>query len=143
VQARLIEPAGDPHSYTVGAGDRLRVSVPVTGNYDVHLHGPNGWFRRFAGTEGQDGAVISLTRTGSTLELRLSVDAPRGTKVVVTDGYAGRLTVRGRRAVLDTTASAGWYDLTVTVPGTSYVRTFAGHLENGKPSLSDPALGQG
>ena len=34
------------------------------------------------------------------------------------------------------------YDVTVTVPGTGWVRTFAGHLEDGRPSTSDPALGR-
>ncbi len=50
VQARFLAPAGAPHSYTVGAGDRLQASWPVSADYDIHLHGPNGFFRRFAGT---------------------------------------------------------------------------------------------
>lgn len=39
------------------------------------------------------------------------------------------------------TASSGWYDLSVTsaeVP--LYLRRFAGHIETGRPSLSEPAI---
>ena len=43
---------------------------------------------------------------------------------------------------VDTRGTGGWYDLTVTVPGTSFRRVLAGHLENGRPSISDPQLGR-
>src|SRR4029453_3176404 len=43
-QARLLAPAGPPHSYTVGAGESLGASWPVTGDYDIHVHGPHGLF---------------------------------------------------------------------------------------------------
>jgi phospholipase C len=36
----------------------------------------------------------------------------------------------------------GWYDLTITVDSdASFVRRYAGHVETGKASMSDPALG--
>jgi phospholipase C len=35
-----------------------------------------------------------------------------------------------------------WYDLTVTVAGdATFVRQFAGRVETGQPSISDPAIG--
>ena len=139
VQARLIAPAGDPHSYTVGAGDRLVASWPVGDAYDVHLHGPNGFFRRLRGT-GDDSVRVRVEPRGGR-RLGVVVDAPRGVEVVVRDGYAGTLRLRGGRAVLDTTAASGWYDLTVSVPGSDWLRAFAGHLEDGRPSRSEPALG--
>jgi phospholipase C len=37
-------------------------------------------------------------------------------------------------------ASGGWYDLAVTVPGLNgFERRLAGHIETGRPSISDPA----
>ncbi|GAA1990324.1 hypothetical protein GCM10009817_35340 [Terrabacter lapilli] len=49
----------------------------------------------------------------------------------------------GRRPVtIDTAGTGGWYDLTVVAEGTSFLRGFAGHLENGRPSTSEPALGR-
>lgn len=142
LQARLIKPAGAPHSYTLEAGTRIRAEWPVDGDYDLHLHGPNGFFRRLAGNSGTDRVRVRLQRSGRrALRLQLIIDAPRGTEVAVSDAYAGPLRGSDSRIMIDTADSNGWYDLTVTVPGTGFVRTFAGHLENGKPSTSDPALG--
>ncbi len=37
-------------------------------------------------------------------------------------------------------ASRHWYDLTVTSrDDTTFARRYAGHIENGEPSISDPA----
>jgi phospholipase C len=36
----------------------------------------------------------------------------------------------------------GWYDVTITSSGdTAFVRHLAGHVESGRVSISDPALG--
>ncbi|HVK29861.1 MAG TPA: phospholipase C, phosphocholine-specific [Nocardioides sp.] len=144
LQARLIEPAGVPHSYTVEAGKRLAVDLPVTGAYDVHVHGPNGFFRRYAGDTGAERVLASVEPLGGRRgvgagKVRLVVEGDAD--VVATDAYAGDLTLRGGQVEIDTRASGGWYDVTVTIPGTSFVRTLAGHLESGRPSTSDPQLG--
>ncbi len=40
----------------------------------------------------------------------------------------------------DTRKSSNWYDLSITVKGdTDFLRRLAGHIEDGKPSTSDPA----
>ena len=142
LQARLIAPAGQPHAYTVGAGKSVDASFPVTGEYDVHLHGPNGFFRRYRGdASAPDPVQVKVVRSGQSHVLRVEVDAPKGVEVTIHDGYAGTVPTKGRVTTVDTRAAAGWYDLTVTVTGTAYLRAFAGHLENGKPSRSEPALG--
>ncbi|GAA3665199.1 phospholipase C, phosphocholine-specific [Nocardioides ginsengisoli] len=144
VQARLIAPAGTPHSYTVEAGKRLDVELPVQGDYDVHLHGPNGFFRRFAGSTQAERVLVDLaplSRGGGVGSGKLRLTVQGDAEVAVTDVYAGPLTVRAGRVDLDTRASGGWYDVTVTIPGTSFVRTLAGHLESGRPATSDPQLG--
>jgi len=142
LQARLLTPAGAPHAYTVGAGDSLTATWPVTGAYEVHLHGPNGFFRGYAGDSRSDRAAAGVRRQGDSLSLLVTVTAPRGVEVVVEDAYAGAVPLAGGLATLDTTASSGWYDVTVAVPGTTWRRTFAGHLEDGTASASDPALGR-
>jgi phospholipase C len=39
------------------------------------------------------------------------------------------------------TASSGWYDLSVTsVDSAGYLRRFAGHIETGRPSSSEPVI---
>jgi phospholipase C len=36
-------------------------------------------------------------------------------------------------------SSFGWYDLSITSGEERYLRRFAGHVETGQPSTSDPA----
>jgi phospholipase C len=142
VQARFLQPVLAPHSYTIGAGDSLTATWPATGAYDVHLHGPNGFFRRLTGDLGTDRVKASVARRGTGKTLLVSVSAPSGVTVVVEDAYRGALTVTGGVATLDTSEAGGWYDVTVAVPGTAWSRNFAGHLGTGGPSISDPALGR-
>jgi phospholipase C len=41
-------------------------------------------------------------------------------------------------------SSFGWYDLTITADADpDFLRRFAGHLDNGHGSVSDPAFGAG
>jgi phospholipase C len=143
VQARMVEPVGAPHSYTVGAGASLGASWPVAGEYDIHLHGPNGLFRRFAGHATKDVVTVDVSRVGSTRRLKIDVDGPSGVVVTIDNAYGHRLEVGpGRQTFIDTAAQSGWYDLTLTIEGTSWLRAFAGHLEDGHASVSEPALGR-
>ena len=147
VQARQLTPAAPPRSYTVGAGDQLSADWPVAGPYDITLHGPNGLFRRFAGDRTSDKLRVAL-RTGSDkVTLALTADVPA--RVSVADAYAPdrsqnlQLAAGDRREVeVQTRGNGGWYDLTVRVAGSPFERRVAGHLENGMPSVSDPALGR-
>ena len=50
LQARSLTVAGAPYSYTVGAGHQIAVALANPGTYDLSLHGPNGFFRHFAGS---------------------------------------------------------------------------------------------
>ena len=144
VQARFIDPEGAPHSYTIGAGDRLAAQWPVSGAYDIQLHGPNGFFRRLAGDDASEKLAATLRRAGRSPILHLSIDAPTGRSVTIKDGYTGGETETdgSRMVTVDTRRSAGWYDVTVTAADGSWTRVFAGHLEDGMASRSDPALGR-
>jgi hypothetical protein len=42
---------------------------------------------------------------------------------------------------IDTRGSGGWYDLSLAVKDEPFVRQYAGHLEDGGHSVSDPQLG--
>jgi len=141
LQARLLTPAGAPHAYTVGAGHVIDVTWPAAGAYDIELHGPNGFFRGYTGDLATDpGAVV--VRRGH--DRRLFVTVTRGTTagLVVEDACAGALRFRDGVAELDTWPANGWYDITVADPGSPWTRQFAGHLEDGRPSTSDPSLGR-
>jgi phospholipase C len=68
--------------------------------------------------------------------------------LTLTDAYAPqrprtvRLKAGRRQEVKLDTGTHGWYDLTLTVAGSSFLRQVAGHLDDGRPSTSDPALGR-
>ena len=53
-----------------------------------------------------------------------------------------RVVARARSTVrLPLAASSNWYDYNLRVAGVpGWLRRFAGHLENGLPSISDPAM---
>ncbi|MTD57230.1 phosphocholine-specific phospholipase C [Amycolatopsis pithecellobii] len=136
-----------PWSYTVGAGQRLSAQWSLSGGaYDFAVHGPNGFVRRFAGgvstvevtARPVDGKLnVVLVNSGKTA-VRASVanaDAYGPTRPVAYDVPPGARVTHS----VDTGATAGWYDLSVTA-GT-FVRRLAGHLETGGITLSDPALG--
>jgi phospholipase C len=150
LQARAAGPLVPPASYTVGAGASLVGTSPAVGPYDLSLHGPNGFFRRFAGDTTQP-ALEVLTRAtgdGSALNLRLSNPSATPSRVTVVDAYRGRrrftVPARGQHTVqVSTRSSNGWYDVTVTSDGDpGFVRALAGRVETGRPSTSDPQLGR-
>ncbi len=136
--------AHDPRSYTVGAGQRMSDDWTFSTQYNVEIHGPNGFFRRFRGPGGID---VQAREDGREFGLVLSLANHTGGRVVlsVIDVYSGRPVnvplkpgeTRTQRWSLDRTH--GWYDLTVTGP--SVENRYAGHVENGEPSISDPVMG--
>jgi phospholipase C len=146
LHARFLAPAGPPHSYTVGADDQLSASWPASGPYDITLHGPHGLFRRFAGDRAQDPVEAMLSTRGGAVVVSVGA-AGEPVTVTLTNAYSGRprtLTVeRGRRReiTVETRSTGGWYDVRLTVEGLPFAREFAGHLEDGRPSITDPALG--
>ena len=112
--------------------------MPRAGAYDFSVLGPNGFFRRFAGN-GADAVEATFSATGQFVVVNNST-AP----VTLHDGYgtgAAQAVPPGQESVinLDLARTANWYD--VSVVGGGFVRHFAGHIENGKPSRSDPLLG--
>ncbi|MFN3522574.1 MAG: phosphocholine-specific phospholipase C [Phenylobacterium sp.] len=148
-----------PWRYTIGAGHRHSAgewnAVAGPGEYDFAVHGPNGFFRRFAGdarraspgvqAAGREGRlVLTLTQPGPSLgaaTVEMNGDYP------LVEGDARRtLALRPDAPAVsawDLSASDHWYDLTLTLaddPG--FLRRYAGHLETGRASRTDPAIGR-
>src|SRR5262249_47025759 len=133
---------------TVEAGKTLSYVLPSTNSYDFSVHGPNGVFRRFAGT-GDNKLNVAFRFDSTPAKLRgtfdntgwepLSLQFPNGYQA----GSSEPLVVEPGKPLFvdaDFAKTANWYDVTVEGPG-GFVRQFAGHVENGAPSLSDPLLG--
>ena len=141
--------AGGPWFYAVEAGKTLKSRLAAAAAYDLTLHGPNGFLRRFGG-----GAVDPLEvgqdydAETDALILSLHNRGQAAVTVRVADAYAGgaprRRTLAAGHTLVDLwsiAASGHWYDLTVTVEDDpAFIRRLAGHIETGRPSRSDPAL---
>jgi phospholipase C len=150
LQARSLTVPGAPYSYTIGAGDKLAASLPNPGTYDLSLHGPNGFFRRFAGSPDTVIHVDVHSDQGSgKLQLRLT---DRGghhrhpVVVDVADAYEPdrQITLKGTTVItIDTGRSGGWYDIALRTPSDpSFRYELAGRLESAHRLTSDSQLGR-
>ena len=143
--------AAGPWYYTVLPGRTLEDAPHAlpAGAYALAVHGPNGFLREFAG-EGHAAPAVEATQDGETLVLQLS--NPTRTPVALqlramdyADPAPRRISLRPgeRQTVRVEVAQADhWYDLELTQPGSAFRRRLAGHLETGRPSHSDPAIGR-
>ena len=123
------------------------------------MHGPNGFFRQFGGSQpdaAADKATLALPevsivpgRRPDELKLLLVNKGERACTVsLVANHYAESTPSHYPLApgaqlevVRNLAACEHWYDLSVTCDtDPRFLRRFAGHLETGHPSLSDPAL---
>jgi phospholipase C len=139
-----------PWTYTTEAGKTVSDtwnSVYSNGSYDLTVHGPNGFLRVFKGPGKQAGPEVSARPTGDDIELTFTNKGSGTVKLKVTSAYGGAaktVTVRSGATVrytVDLGASKRWYDLTVTSDAApSFLRRLAGHVENGRPGVSDPAI---
>ncbi|MEU5338412.1 phosphocholine-specific phospholipase C [Streptomyces asoensis] len=142
--------ADGPWSYTTQAGRTVSDTWDPArsgGSYDLTVHGPNGFLRGFKGAGRAAGAEVTARHAGDGLELTFTHRGHGTVELRVSDGYGGRpTTVRLRpgavvRRTLDLRASHRWYDLTVTSGSDpAFLRRLAGHVENGRPGVSDPAI---
>jgi phospholipase C len=148
-------------SYAVAAGDALVDAWPLAafegGKYHVRVDGPNGFCREFRGAAGEPKVQVMVgyargrdRKPNGKLEVRLVNGDDQARTVVVRDRAYGagrvRKTVPARgkaTVVVSTEGSRGWYDLSVRIEGAdAYERMYAGRVETGQWSISDPAMGR-
>ncbi len=138
-----------PWTYTTEAGRSIEDtwnSAYSNGSYDLTVHGPAGFVRWFKGSTNAAGPEVTARHTGDDIELTFTNKGPASVRLKIGNGYGGRattVTVRPGATVcrtLDLAGSRRWYDLTVTADADpAFLRRFAGHVENGRPGVSDPA----
>ncbi|ELS57995.1 phosphocholine-specific phospholipase C [Streptomyces viridochromogenes] len=142
--------ADGPWMYTTEAGKTIGDtwnSAYSNGSYDLTVHGPNGFVRCFQGSNKAAGPEVTARHTGDDIQLTFTNRRTASVRLKVTNGYGGpatTVTVRPGatvRRTVDLAASRRWYDLTVTSDADpAFLRRFAGHVENGRPGVSDPAI---
>lgn len=144
-----------PRRYTVEAGkslDDVWQPVPADqGRYDLWVLGPNGFHRHLQGVANAAGAALELALAPAPLHgaLRATLyNHGAGEIEVALEKLAyGQAPVQLRtlapggsaRILLPLDAQQGWYDYLVRAGDWS--RRFAGRLETGRDSVSDPAMG--
>jgi phospholipase C len=121
--------------------------------YDLSVYGPNGFYRRFkGGISGRHRANLDVRAIYSdengSIALEVANRASHTTRVSIFNGYKsqnielvlgpGEAEARSRSL----TRTSGWYDLAILAAGDQdFECRFAGHVENGEDSISDPAMG--
>jgi phospholipase C len=142
-----------PWSFTVEAGKRLSHTWQRAGNYDLSVFGPNGFFRQFRGGFGDATEVafdvdVRYDVQAYALILHIASRSRSRARVQIVNAY-GDETLNDELSrggsVTKTFAlkqTFGWYDIAVTSDADSrFSWHFAGHVENGRESATDPAIG--
>ena len=150
---RSGNPADTVRTYTVEPGKHLTDVWNATSSYNLSVYGPNGFVRSFTGSIGQGVAILDVSaeyekEDRGAIEWRITNVGGSQAEVSVLDAYTGNSTTQPLqpRESFENEFSLhkvfGWYDLIVTVVGDpTFQYRLAGHVETGKDSISDPALG--
>jgi phospholipase C len=145
-------------TYAVKPGDTLDEEFPLSifagARYAIDVHGPNGFYRSFTGsTHSPSVHVYTAYERGDSgltgnAQVRLHNAGERPLTVVVQDNAYKTETVTrtiaaGHEAsvLMNLKESYGWYDFLVKTDGSESETRFAGRVETGRSSFSDPFMG--
>ncbi len=145
-------------TYAVKSGDTLHESFPLSifadGRYEIDVHGPNGFYRAFTGEKSVPDVKVQTAYEGKNSDLTGNVqvtlrnDGAQPVTVAVEDKSYKTGTVTKTIAakseaivVVDSKRSHGWYDFAVKAEGSTAESRFAGRVETGRSSFSDPLMG--
>jgi phospholipase C len=145
-------------TYAVKAGDTLEAEFPLArfanGRYSVEVLAPNGFYRSFEGDAEPSSLQVrtGYEQNGSSLsgnvQVTLENTGERALAISVDDhSYGMGSTMRevkpgqSTSIVLDSKRSHGWYDFSVKTGNAGPVWRFAGRVETGHASFSDPFMG--
>ncbi|WP_288194672.1 phosphocholine-specific phospholipase C [uncultured Phyllobacterium sp.] len=122
------------------------------GDYFYLVHGPNGYLAEFRGNAENplqaafpDFIDISPSADGKIMKFAFAMWPTANGKLKMINAYSGVETVisNGTKRV-DVVTKDGWYDVSfvdAVNTDSKYLRRYAGHIETGKMSRTDPAIG--
>ncbi len=149
-------------NYTVSAGDSISDTWPIPGidgkGYYLSVYGVNGFYRVFAGNENDPLLQVTCraarkNRRGylnGDIELQFdNIDKVNACEILITDDTYAKTSQslkiapgRMKKIIISSSGYSGWYDVKITISGKeNFLRRFAGHVETGKMSITDPAMG--
>ena len=152
-------------NYAVKAGDALKGSWKIAdfkgGKYHLKVYGPNGFYREFTGTKDSGSVKVGLryqndknkkSQAFAVFSLA-NLDTDKNAIFTVTDNAYGagskRINIQELsagnevRVPFDLKNNSNWYDFSITLEGQpDFLQRYAGHIETGYLSQSDPFMGQ-
>ena len=148
-------------AYGVKPGDSLTDDWPLSAfegrRYHLRVYGPNGFFREFRGDAGDPAVetVLGYERSDSGAHpfsgngiIQLKNNGDACTLMIVDNAYKGMYPPKQLAAGEQTSLTIlsaknqGWYDLSIRVKGhDSFEVRYAGRIETGRDSISDPYMG--
>ena len=138
----------------MAAGDQLTDSWQVPDfddrQYHLRVHGPNGFYREFRGSDQDPHLHISVAHLpGGETAITFKNTSSKNVQVKIAGlAYHHGAVIKEINAhatavvtPFDLTQSFGWYDFSLKLPGNHlFEKRFAGHVETGRMSKSDPAM---
>ena len=155
-QVRSATADEGPWTFTVEAGKQLSNTWQRGRNadgYDLSVFGPNGFFRQFRGSFGREAGVdldvdVRYDAHAYELILRITNRSRSRARVQIANAYQDEAIKdelahgRALKRSFSLKKTFGWYDIAIASDADSrFLWRFAGHLENGRDSASDPAIG--
>lgn len=134
-------------SFAVAAGEQLEYSWDKArdGAYDIAIKGPNGYYQKLVSQGGVEPLKIKISYSAkSNLLIHIENISTKSKEIIVQNAYTKRnqtVTIKPNKSTsiqIDTQDFGRWYDVTLKVEG--WQRHYAGRMENGKPSISDPLM---
>jgi phospholipase C len=151
------QPGMTAGTYTVKAGDTLQPSFALDqfkeGRFEIEVLAPNGFYRRFVGTAQEAPVMITAgAAKRSSVSTRFEVQLHNPTTVTqvitMTDNSYGAPAVTKtvtsgatETILVPLESSHQWYDLTFQASHSKGFTQFAGRVENGTPTRTDPLMG--
>lgn len=149
-------------NYAVLPGNQLTDTWPLRGGDDYHfqVYGPNGFFREYRGEMANSSVLVQCTDQVSVptgvaeLVINLVNSSPNPITIELVTNAGKQSVVRQRLESAGTKSSQaaihlplsdsfGWYDVSVRVVGQpSFEQRYAGRVETGASSYSDPVMGR-
>ena len=145
-------------TFALKAGDTLKQQYPLSlfidSKYAIEVHAPNGFYRSLTGAAGSEllrvRSEYEMKNAKATGNIVVHIEnlGPKPLTVTISDNSYGtglktlKIASKEEHATaLNLQKTHGWYDFTVGEAGSDTRAHFAGRVENGKSSTSDPSMG--
>ncbi|MEP0711169.1 phospholipase C, phosphocholine-specific [Algoriphagus sp.] len=147
-------------AFAVKSGDSISYDWPISefenGMFHLRVYGPNGFYREFKGTPTSSKIEVAATsllkKNKPTEELEFSIKNTSTSKLTLSiqDNIYQKLNQeikleagKETNVKIDTSKYKGWYEVTLESKENKDLKiTYAGRLETGKDSISDPQMGR-